>query len=271
MSCSLRADPMRYCLRVALILLLPAYAYAQETSFAIPDRAKVDGLPPIPMSIVDAVAPYGQFRQARLLGWHPTERRLLISTAFGNVTQVHEVRSSRWGAHAADVLPRRGHRRCVVRARRPPCRLPEGHVRRRRSHAALPLRPRLGPHHAPDRRQVAPRRSGLVPSSRAGCLLLDAPQRQGPRPVGDGPARAGERADDRGSRRHVGRARLVGQRQGSPRAAAHRGIDRDAPVAHRRRVRTAGARDAEGRQSGAVVDPQPLAHSSAPMDGRSTR
>jgi dipeptidyl aminopeptidase/acylaminoacyl peptidase len=84
---------MRYCLRVALILLLPAYASAQETSFAIPDRAKVDGLPPIPMSIVDAVSPYGQFRQARLLGWHPTERRLLISTAFGNVMQVHEVRS----------------------------------------------------------------------------------------------------------------------------------------------------------------------------------
>ncbi len=84
---------MRYCLRVALMLLLPAYAYAQETSLAIPDRAKVDGLPPIPMSIVDGVAPYGQFRQARLLGWHPTERRLLISTAFGNVTQVHEVRS----------------------------------------------------------------------------------------------------------------------------------------------------------------------------------
>ncbi len=84
---------MRYCLRVLLILLLPAYAYAQETSLAIPDRAKVDGLPPIPMSIVDGVAPYAQFRQARLLGWHPTERRLLISTAFGNVTQVHEVRA----------------------------------------------------------------------------------------------------------------------------------------------------------------------------------
>ena len=45
------------------------------------------------MAIVDGVAPYAQFRQARLLGWHPTERRLLISTAFGNVTQVHEVRA----------------------------------------------------------------------------------------------------------------------------------------------------------------------------------
>jgi dipeptidyl aminopeptidase/acylaminoacyl peptidase len=84
---------MRYCLRVLLSLLLPAYAYGQTLSLAIPDRAKVDGLPPIPMSIVDGVAPYAQFRQARLLGWHPTERRLLVSTAFGNVTQVHEVRT----------------------------------------------------------------------------------------------------------------------------------------------------------------------------------
>ena len=84
---------MRYCLRVALMLLLPAYVYAQDATFPVPDKVKVDGVPPIPMSIVDGVAPYGQFRQARLLGWHPTERRILISTAFGNVSQIHEVRS----------------------------------------------------------------------------------------------------------------------------------------------------------------------------------
>ena len=84
---------MRQCLRVALIILLPACAAAQETSLAVPDRVKVDNVPPIPLSIVDGVAPYAQFRQARLLGWHPTARQILISTAFGNVTQVHEVRS----------------------------------------------------------------------------------------------------------------------------------------------------------------------------------
>ena len=84
---------MRHCLRVLLIVLLPACAGAQEMSLAVPDRVKVDNVPPIPLSIVDGVAPYGQFRQARLLAWHPTARRVLISTAFGNVTQVHEVRS----------------------------------------------------------------------------------------------------------------------------------------------------------------------------------
>ena len=84
---------MRHCLRVALMLLLPAYAYAQGATFAVPDKVKVDGVPPIPMSLVDGVSPYAQFRQARLLGWHPTGRRILISTAFGNVSQIHEVRA----------------------------------------------------------------------------------------------------------------------------------------------------------------------------------
>ena len=76
-----------------LLLLLPAQALAQGGTFPVPERVRVDGVPPIPTAIADAVAPYGQFRQARLLGWHPTERRMLISTAFGNVSQIHEVRS----------------------------------------------------------------------------------------------------------------------------------------------------------------------------------
>jgi dipeptidyl aminopeptidase/acylaminoacyl peptidase len=84
---------MGHCLRVALMFILPAYAYAQAATFPVPDKVKVDGLPPIPMSIVEGVSPYAQFRQARLLGWHPIRRRMLISTAFGNVSQVHEVRA----------------------------------------------------------------------------------------------------------------------------------------------------------------------------------
>ena len=213
--------------------------------------------------------PTRQFRQARLLGWHPTERRLLISTTFGNVSQLHEVRAP-GGARTQLTFFRDGVTGgALVRARRPLLRVPEGHVRRRRSDAALPLRPRLGPHHAPDRRQVASRRSGLVPSSRPRRLLLDAPQRQGPRPVGDEPARAGERAHGRGSRRHLGRPRLVGRRQGAARAAAHRRIDRDAPVADRRRVRTADARHAD--RAGRAGRAGTAARSSAPTAGRSTR
>src|SRR5262245_21115532 len=77
-----------------LLLLLPAQALAQGGTFPVPERVRADGVPPIPAAIAEAVAPYGQFRQARFLAWHPTERRILISTAFGNVSQIHEVRSA---------------------------------------------------------------------------------------------------------------------------------------------------------------------------------
>ncbi|HEY7498270.1 MAG TPA: prolyl oligopeptidase family serine peptidase [Vicinamibacterales bacterium] len=83
---------MRYLLRAFVFLLWPSLGMAQEAVFPVPAGIRTDGVPPIPMSIADGVAPYGQFRQARFLGWHPTERRILISTVFSNVSQVHEVR-----------------------------------------------------------------------------------------------------------------------------------------------------------------------------------
>jgi dipeptidyl aminopeptidase/acylaminoacyl peptidase len=52
----------------------------------------LDGVPAVPASLADAIAPYGQFRQARLLAWHPTERRIIVATRFGNALQLHEVR-----------------------------------------------------------------------------------------------------------------------------------------------------------------------------------
>lgn len=58
----------------------------------MPGNVKADGVPPIPLSLVDAVSRYGEFRSATFLSWHPVERRMLVSTTFGNVPQVHEVR-----------------------------------------------------------------------------------------------------------------------------------------------------------------------------------
>ena len=70
----------------------PQVAPAGATGFfPVPPNIKAEGLPPIPASIPDAVAPYGQFRQAILLGWHPTKRAMLIATAFGNTPQIHSV------------------------------------------------------------------------------------------------------------------------------------------------------------------------------------
>jgi dipeptidyl aminopeptidase/acylaminoacyl peptidase len=85
---------MRKLLRVALICTLQVCpAAAQEPLLPIPENVKAEGVPGIPASLADAVARYGEFRTATLLSWHPTERRMLIATTFGNVPQIHEVKA----------------------------------------------------------------------------------------------------------------------------------------------------------------------------------
>src|SRR5574338_886405 len=47
----------------------------------VPANVKAEGLPPIPASIVQELAPYASSRRALLLGWHPSRREILITTA----------------------------------------------------------------------------------------------------------------------------------------------------------------------------------------------
>ena len=73
-------------------LLLPLALVAQDPVLPIPANVRAAGVPPIPMSLAAAVAPYGQFRRAQLVAWHPDHRQILITTSFGNVPQLHQVR-----------------------------------------------------------------------------------------------------------------------------------------------------------------------------------
>lgn len=83
---------MRFVSRFAILLTLASTAAtAQNGTFAPPPNVTLDGVPPIPAAVADAVSPYGQWRRARVVAWHPTERRLLICTAFAS-NQIHEVR-----------------------------------------------------------------------------------------------------------------------------------------------------------------------------------
>jgi dipeptidyl aminopeptidase/acylaminoacyl peptidase len=50
------------------------------------------GIPPIPRALADDVGRYTEFRVARLLGWHPTQREMLVATRFADTAQVHRVR-----------------------------------------------------------------------------------------------------------------------------------------------------------------------------------
>ena len=88
---------MRHFVRAGLLLSLAGLPVSgigsaaqgpQATPAAVlpvPPNVKAQGLSPIPASIPEALAPYGAFRRAMFLGWHPTRREILISTIFGNV------------------------------------------------------------------------------------------------------------------------------------------------------------------------------------------
>lgn len=51
----------------------------------------VEGIPPIPVSLVDEVRRYTESRAAAFQDWHPTRKEMLITTRFGNTDQVHQV------------------------------------------------------------------------------------------------------------------------------------------------------------------------------------
>ena len=55
------------------------------------DNLKIEGVPNIPMSLVDKVRKYTEARGASVLDWHPTQRSMLVATRFANSNQVHRV------------------------------------------------------------------------------------------------------------------------------------------------------------------------------------
>jgi dipeptidyl aminopeptidase/acylaminoacyl peptidase len=76
---------------VVLAFMVPVCASAQEATLPIPANVKLEGVPPIPASIPDRLTPYGSARRAQMVAWHPARRQILISTSFGNTTQIHQV------------------------------------------------------------------------------------------------------------------------------------------------------------------------------------
>lgn len=84
----------RAILAVILTLLLSVVGMGpvQAETLSPTENLVVQGIPPIPLTLVEQVNRYTEFRGARLSSWHPTQREMLISTRFGNTAQVHQVR-----------------------------------------------------------------------------------------------------------------------------------------------------------------------------------
>ena len=52
----------------------------------------VEGVPPVPGALVDAVNRYTEIRYAYAADWHPKRREILITTRFGDSEQIHVVK-----------------------------------------------------------------------------------------------------------------------------------------------------------------------------------
>lgn len=80
-------------LGLSAFALIPLPAAAQTAAPTVPKPAAIeaDGVPPVPLALVEKTRPYMEFRTAGFLDWDPTTRSMLIATRFGNVAQLHTV------------------------------------------------------------------------------------------------------------------------------------------------------------------------------------
>ncbi|MHA6721478.1 S9 family peptidase [Sphingomonas sp. RS2018] len=83
---------MRLLLTATLLATTAAPALAQ-TAPAIPKPAAItaDGVPPLPVSLADALRPYAESRNAAPVAWNPVTKALIVTTRFANVNQLHSV------------------------------------------------------------------------------------------------------------------------------------------------------------------------------------
>ncbi|MDJ0734892.1 MAG: S9 family peptidase [Nostocaceae cyanobacterium] len=84
----------QFCTALVAVILLPVFMVTAQTPNITPgDNLVVEGIPEIPATIVETVERYTNFRSASLASWHPKRREMLISTRFGDTSQVHLVKS----------------------------------------------------------------------------------------------------------------------------------------------------------------------------------
>ena len=82
--------------RIALLvsLLLAPLSFAAEPpakTLTPGDNLVIDGIPSIPMELVEQIGRYTESRSGVFQDWHPGKAEMLITTRFGDTNQVHRV------------------------------------------------------------------------------------------------------------------------------------------------------------------------------------
>ncbi|MGH9374160.1 MAG: alpha/beta fold hydrolase [Vicinamibacterales bacterium] len=84
--------PNRTSAAVLMLAFATLAAGAQDRAITPGGNLVTDGVPSIPASLADEVRRYTESRPAGFDDWHPTRREMLISTRFGNTSQIHHVK-----------------------------------------------------------------------------------------------------------------------------------------------------------------------------------
>jgi dipeptidyl aminopeptidase/acylaminoacyl peptidase len=66
---------------------------AQQATIPVTDNLVVEGIPSLPLGMVEEVSRYSEGRSASFVAWHPERKEMLISTRFGNSNQIHLVKA----------------------------------------------------------------------------------------------------------------------------------------------------------------------------------
>ena len=76
-----------------LTLSAAAQTSSQQSQYLKPgDNLVIENIPPIPLSVAEQTARYGESRSAFLYSWNPVKREMLIGTRFADTNQVHLVK-----------------------------------------------------------------------------------------------------------------------------------------------------------------------------------
>jgi dipeptidyl aminopeptidase/acylaminoacyl peptidase len=81
-----------FLLGVLSLFCLAQTAIIQNAVVKPGDNLILENIPPIPTSIAEQTARYGESRSATLFSWHPVKHEMLIGTRFGETQQVHLVK-----------------------------------------------------------------------------------------------------------------------------------------------------------------------------------
>jgi dipeptidyl aminopeptidase/acylaminoacyl peptidase len=67
-------------------------AGTQASSIKPGDNMVLEHIPPIPASVAEATARYGEYRYAQFQSWNPLRREMIVTTRFANTRQLHLVK-----------------------------------------------------------------------------------------------------------------------------------------------------------------------------------